>query len=422
MKSKLILCLALALSGISFGQPFSIPPPPPGSDLPGDNTGKIETYWLAPYVRVSKGFGGTTVTWFADDGRVKRQTAVSVIEPGFVRLPSSRGHEQTILGVNEDWKIILPPEPTNAPRYNMSGYITSTPDNRVFVHEFSPKPGQVALDIYVHGKRVNTAGPFWRYSATDVVLNKDGSAALLIAETNMEYDVPAQGAALRNELDANQRVQARVITFNTNGTVQFKMDCGPAVWSPLVAPDGTGLLLHSNTGTNQNTLMWFTKKAEKVRSLNIGPNSEFAGWIPGTHKSLFSTSFGFETNRYHLIDQDSGKQLWDIPCPGGGQPLAVGLTPKFIIFAVAELYRAGPWRGSEWVFLNSKTDWIRTFYAVNVQSGQIVARWQEFYARRYCDSNYGHFLCLADNFYYIIPDEFTKINFDDIMAKKNGWQ
>ena len=377
MKKKLLLCLALFLSGNLFGQPLSVPPPlsdpppPPSPDLPGENAGKIETYWLAPYVRASEGFGGTTVTWFADDGRVKRQTTVSVIEPGFVGLPSSMRHEQTILGVNEDWKITLPPDPPNTdPHYDMSGYTTSTPDSRIFVRQYHPKGGMIALDIYIHGKLSNTIGPFFQHQGDEVALNDDGSASLLI---------------WGNEFKTN----VQTVALDTN----------------------------SNSVTPGNTQL-----SSKTQP-DLGPNPYFVGRIPGTHQSLFRTGAGFETNRYHLMDEDAGKQVWDIPCPGGGQPLAIGLTPKFMVFAVAELYGpGGPWRGSEWVFLNSKKDWIRTFYAVNVQDGRIMARWQEQSPRRYSDSDYGHFLWLKNQLFYITADEFTKLNFEDILAKKNGWQ
>jgi hypothetical protein len=371
MKPKYILCLALVLSGGLFGQPISIPPPlpdPPLSsspDLPGENAGKIRTYWLAPYLRASEGFGGTKVTWFDKDGQIKRQADVSSIESGFVIT----GPGETILGANENWKITLPPEPTiTDSRYSLSGYITSTPDSRVFVHEYHPKGGRVAEDIYIHGKLVNTVGPFFQHKGNEVALNDDGSASLLI---------------WGNEFKTN----VETVTLDTDGHI-----VKPKTVQPHSAPD-------------------------------LGSNPICVGRIPGTHESLFWTSIGFETNRYHLVDEDTGKQLWDIPFPGGGQRLAEGLTPKFIIFAVAELYSSdGPWRGSEWVFLNSKRDWICTFYAVNTQDGKIIARWQDKYPRRYCDSDYGHFLWLKNELFYITPDEFTKINFEDILAKKNGWQ
>jgi hypothetical protein len=156
MKPKIILGLALVLSGW-FGccltgfagaersPPVSVPFPGPGPDLPGVSKGKIESYWLAPYVRASEGFGGGTITWFTEDWHIRRRTAVSGIEPGFVDII---GQLETIQGINEDWKITLPAEPTAGQSvYNMSGYITSTMDSRVFVHEFHPKPGWIALDI-----------------------------------------------------------------------------------------------------------------------------------------------------------------------------------------------------------------------------------------------------------------------------------
>jgi hypothetical protein len=366
MKPKLLLCLALVLSDISFSQPLLMPPDPPptsGTDLPGDNAGKIETYWLAPYVRVSKGFGGTTVSWFTEDGRVERQTAVSVIESGFVDVI---GAGETIWGVNEDWKIHLHPEPSYVQsRDSMSGYITSTPDSRVFIHEYHPKGGLVAEDIYIHGKLANSVGPYFEYQGDEIALNDDGSSSLLLWGNQFKTNV-------------------QTVMLDTNGDIVTSR--------PDVGPD-------------------------------LGSNPICVGQIPGAHKSLFWTSVGFETNCYHLIDEDTGKSLWDIPCPGGGQPLAIGLTPKFIVFSVAELYGwNGPWRGSEWVFLNSKKDWIRAFYAVNTQDGKIMARWQERYPRRYSDSDEGRFLWLKNQLFYITPGEFAKINFEDILTKKNGWK
>ncbi len=365
MKLKLIFCLALVLGNRLFGQPISIPPPPPGPELPGQNQVKMETYWLAPYVQVSKGFGKTTVIWFAQNGQVRRQAAVDIIEPGFVDII---GHGETIFGVNEDWKIYLPPEPApSASHYSMSGYITSTPDSRVFVHEYHPQGGMVSEDIYIHGKLAHTIGPFYEYLGNEISLNDDGSASLLIWENEFKTNV-------------------QTVMLDTDGQ--------------MVA----------------------SRKAQLHSTPDLGSNAIRVGQIPGANKSLIHTSLGFEGNRYHLIDEDTGKQLWDIPCPEGGQPLDIGLAPKFVIFSVAELYGDGPWRGSEWVFLNSKRDWIRTFYAINVQDGQILARWQEQYPRRYSDSDYGHFLWLNHQLFYITPDEFTAINFEDILEKRNGWQ
>ena len=392
MKCKLILCFALILSGISIslGHPVSIPPPPPGPDLPGRNNAKIETYWLAPYVRVSNGFGfdGTTVTWFTADGKVKRQTAVSSVEPGFVTIPGSVGHGETILGVNEDWEISLPPEPTNQSqsKYSLSGYITSTPDSRVFVHEYHPKGGWVALDIYVHGKLSNTVGPFVQHLADEVNLNEDGSASLLIWE---------------NEL----RTNAQIVTLSTKGEIRSREDCG----SSVVAPDGELL--------------------RPAGQPDLGPNAHCIGWIPGTHKSLYVTSVGFDYH-YELMDEDTGKLLWKVPCPGpggggdggGAQSLAIGLDPRFIIFSVAEPYTSGPWRGPQWVFRDNRKEWIRAFYAINLEDGQIAARWQADYAQRLDNDDHEQFLRLGNKLFYIKADAFTEINLDDITAKANGWK
>src|ERR1700679_400788 len=67
----------------------------------------------------------------------------------------------------------------------------------------------------------------------------------------------------------------------------------------------------------------------------------------GSHRSLFSTSVGFQSPQYQLIDWDKNEKLWQIPAPGSGQVLAVGITPNILLFEEAELYKPGPWRGAE---------------------------------------------------------------------------
>ena len=394
----------------------AVPPPPSRwpSDLPGLNGGIVDSHWVAPYVQATTVSGRTTLTWFSKNGNIEQQTAIGDLQPGFVDIP---GRPQTIWGINEHWQITLPRGPS-APQ--LAGFITSTADSRVFVHEHHPKQGQIALDIYVHGNRVNTVGPFWQYGGNDVVLNDDGSAAFLITKTNMQNDVPLSDNALREKLLSNEGVHAQIVVLNTNGDIRFQADCGRDVWSPIVAPDGAGVLLRPNTGTNQNTFIWLTQQG-KLHSMDISPNPECIGWIPQTHKSLFLTTIGFDAEHFVLIDWDTGERLWDISCPGRGEILAVGLTPKLILFAVAEPYPKGVWHHVNDSLLQSGTEWVRTFYAVDVRDGRLVARWPGQFPHTF-DADRDYFVRLGDRLYYVTADEFTELNFADIAAKKDGWK
>ena len=95
MNSKLLstasfLVMAAVLSPpVRAGQPMGA-----RADLPGESKGKVEAYWMAPYVLVSEERigkrGATMVTWFNEDGRIKRQTEVSILEPGYVVIISRR--------------------------------------------------------------------------------------------------------------------------------------------------------------------------------------------------------------------------------------------------------------------------------------------------------------------------------------------
>ena len=68
----------------------------PGPDLPGISRGKLNTYWIGPYVKASDITVGkrddATVIWFAEDGRIKRQISVkrNSIQQGFIYSTSPR--------------------------------------------------------------------------------------------------------------------------------------------------------------------------------------------------------------------------------------------------------------------------------------------------------------------------------------------
>jgi hypothetical protein len=256
-----------------------------------------------------------------------------------------------------------------------------------------------------------------------VVLNDDGSAAFLITQSNMQSDVPLSGDALREKLSANERVHAQIVVLNPKGRIQFQTDCGPAaVWSPIVAPGGAGVLSRPNTvGTDPNTFMWFTADGLQ-RTLKIGPNPACLGWIPGTCQSLFSTSIGSQSGPYQLIDWKTGKKLWDIACPGRGEVLAIALTPKVVLFSMAEPYPSGTSPEVNGSLFQSGKKWVRTFYAVDAQDGKVVARWPGQFPQRYSGKTPDYFLQLGGKLFYITADEFTELDFKDITARANGWQ
>ena len=355
------------------------------------------------------------VTWFNEDGMIKRQTEVSILEPGFVDIISRRfpeavvrsrvapdfirrsAYSNVIQGVNEEWKIVLPN------KTGPSGCETSTPDSRVFVDEFHPRQGLIALDIYVHGKLENTVGPFRQYGFESVHLSDDGSAALIVWK------------------DESKKT-AQLVVLDPGGKVSFRVDCDHPVHSPIAAPGGAGaLLLPNQGGTNQNTFLWYTRDG-KLSTLEVSPNPYCVGWVPDSRKSLFSTSLGYD-HRYRLIDWDTGKSLWDIPCPGDhGHALAIGLTPRLVIFAVGELYKPGPWRGTQLVVREGEKEWIRAFYAISVKDGSLVARWQAPYPRRLSTDDRDSFLRLGDKLFFITAHEVVELSDDEIISKSNGWK
>lgn len=368
------------------------------TDLPGESQGKLNEHWVAPRVLAS-GFNITpTVTWFADDGSIKRHVRASEpeAESGFVEIA---GPPETIRGINENWEVSLPRQPTDPA---LAGYITGVPDSRVFVHQRHPKQGLIELDVYLNGKLASAVGPFLQYLGNGVELNEDGSAGLLIWKDE-------------------SKSTAQIVTVNTNGSVRLRVDCGAAVCSLIIAPGGEGALVHPNTGgSDQNAFVWFTE-AGKVRSMHLSPNPYCVGWIPGTRRSLFSTCLGDDDYHFQLIDWETGKQLWNFASPAGGRrPLAIGLTRALVILCVAQPYPvAGPATGD--ILPDLGEQWLRTFYAFDVQDGNLVSQWQAQFPHRSLETSREHFLRLADKLFYVTAAEVTELNLEDIRSKKHGW-
>jgi hypothetical protein len=381
--------------GQALLQALSPGPPWRPSDLPGASQGKADSYWAAPYVHASRRLGNLVMTWFTKEGRVKKMSNVVYDDPGsgYAVIDTN-----IAVGINEDWRVSLPRTPLSYDRY-----IKCTKDSRVLLDEFGPNTGGAMMDVYVHGKKVNTIGPFLPYyPSCEPALNEDGSAAILIR-------------------DNESKTNSEIVVLDANGALAFKTECKFPVWSPNVAPNGAGVLLRPNSGTSQNTFLWFTEKG-KTHSLDISPNPECAGWVPHSCKALFSTQLGFEAAHFELIDWNAAKRLWSIPSPGQGQVFAIGFTPKLIILAIAEPYPPGTPPSENESVLESGEEWIRSFYAINVADGRLVARWRGQLPRIYRASDHDHFLYLGTNLFYVSADEFTELNLRDIMAKKGGWQ
>lgn len=401
----LIFCLALA---VLFGacrlnaaeparKPISNGPiHGPFSNLPGESKGKMQSGWIAPYVNASElTIGGrqiSTVLWFDGTGRVVRTVIDGTPQVGFVFSKDC----STIYAKNEDWQLTLPK------RNQVESYCIASENSKTLIYQFSPKSHQLSLDVYTHGKLVNSLGPFESYEGREVHVSEDGSAALLIWENSTKKN-------------------AQVVVLGVDGKQTFRVNVDHRSDAPIAAPDGTGVLLHSNNGGDEgNRFLWYTEKG-KQRYLDVGPNGEFEGWVPGKHQALMSSSIG-ELYRYRLVDWDTGKTAWDVLSPGNGHTLAVTLTSEYALFAVVELYQPGPWSGESWTMENRNNEWIQSFYAIGLKDGSVIGYWRAQYPKRYCSEiDNGSFVQRGKDLYYVTPKEFVLINPLDIQTKQNGW-
>jgi hypothetical protein len=374
---------------------YAPPPNGPGPGLPGKIGGKIESYWVLPFVKATVNADGSTdIAWLDEKGNLIRQSKAAYVGTGYIRLT---GNINVMEGIKGDWKITLPPVPDED-----EGSEMATADGRIFLVESTPKHGQLLLNVYVDGKLASKLGPFFRYKGRETEL--EGNCAALLVWKDQSKNT------------------AQVVVIDGKGEISLRQDCDADVDSPDAAPDGKGVLIEDNRGNeHENTCMWYTVKG-KTQTLKIEPNHRVVGWLPHTHRSLLSTSVGYD-NRYRLIDWDTGETLWEIPCPGNGRDLAVGITPDLVLFSQAELFDGhGSWMGESLSLEIDKPEWIRVLYAVDAKTGKTVASWRPDPDRR-LERGRGEFFCWSGGkFYFVADNEFTELNLEDITAKRHGWK
>jgi len=384
------------------------PPMIIGPTEPGPLVGKFTSYWAAPRVRISQETAGKTstmtATWYSEEGVASTRRSGSV-QPGFITVLEDG--QVVHYGTNEPWRIVTPKDtgPGFGPDAkgkikSMAGITRSTPDSRVLVRQFCPRGGEIALEIYVHGQATPTIGPFTQYLGRSEELGEDGSTAMLVWK------------------DDDEKIPQLVVT-DSSGKLSFRIDCEATDRSPMPGPDGVGAIVpERGASAHRDWYAWYTREG-KARTLELSQQPYVIAWLPGTQRSLCFTTIGYD-RRFEMIDWETGRKIWDVPCPGGFV-LASGTTPKLLILSVAELYKGGPWAGDGRVLENGRTEFIRAFYALNVDDGGVVARWQAKYPSRWSGQDRDSFLRLGQKLYFMTMDEVIEMREDDILLGKGGW-
>jgi len=390
MPIKSVVALIVLLTIPAFAQ-AGVPPLSP-KNMPGQVQGQVRTCWLAPYVIASTESVGpvrmTTVRWLTPAGAIDRELVGPDVgaQPGFVM--EFRHGGTVIHGVNGKWKIDLPK------KTGPDGYVTSNENGQPFVHEFHPKEGEIAADVYAEGKLVGTVGPYIQYQGQDVQVGASGSLALLTWKNQEKKTV-------------------QVIGVGPDGQERFRADCDGPVISPQPNLDGAGVIVQANAGGDSQNTFTFYNKSGKVSSFKPGPNARFVAWLPGTTQALFETSIGY-TFRLHLIDWQNGKRLWESADPSPARvtwgSASITLDREYVLLG-----------GLEYVSWGDHQEPIRSIYALDTKSGRVVAHWLPvpLYQR---SSDAGRFLRLGKRLYVVTDTEFSEIDLTEIAAKKNGWQ
>jgi len=368
------------------------------------------TEWVAPYVNfTSMAAGGhaiRTITWFSEDGSTNidggtKTQAVAFVQHG-IALAAENG--QTVaFGLCEPWKVALPKKPDDSHMWAAPDSMAATPDSRTFIRPFTPAEGQIAVDVYVHGVLANTLGPFARHAPQETTMNDDGSIAMVIWKD----------AAWK---DTGERA-LQVVCADRNGSIRFRVDCEETDSRIFPAPDGVGVVLEE--ARNGPHFTCYTREG-KGRTVDL--SGDCVGWVPGTLRSLFTATLEGKKGGYQLVDWDSGKVLWEIPCPGGVHAMAMTITPRLVIFVVAEQENGFARGDPRWTSPKGGERLIRAFYAVRVEDGRLVARAQDDNPADFSARERPRLMQVRKKIYFLTTEAFSEIKEEDILAGKNGWK
>ncbi len=382
------LIVALVVIGCARGATAG--PPEVMRDMPGTVAGRVKTWWLDPLVSVTTRSIGpdrwTAIDWFDGTGKLSRNLAGYNVyaQSGFVYRFG--GGKTTVFGIQGDWQVELPEKSGPA------GYLTGT--DKTFIDEFHPNEEQIAVDIYISGKLVNTIGPFAQHTGEDVRVGDDGSAALL------------------TWISPEKKV-TQVVSIDADGKSRFQVEADPLLMAPSPAPNGDGVLARLNTGGEDRNRFLFYQASGKKSSQIVEPNGELATWLPGSTVALMQTSVGYEY-RWRLIDWATGRQVWEIGdvamrrVANSGSPVVA--AGHYLLFAALENSDDG-----------KNTNPARRVYAVDTANGQVIARWLPSPINQPA-SDVGRFRKTAGKLYFVTDDVFSQIELRDISARTNGWQ
>jgi hypothetical protein len=358
----LLAVLGCCLGSTVAGEPFSY------RKLPGVTKGKADARWIAPYVLATKysvaGKGVTTVRWYDESGSVIKELTGPALHASPECITEEIDGTGILRPVQGKWKIAVPF------KTEMGGYIKGDR----FVHEFHPVEGEIALDIYVTGKLVGSAGPFVSFKGMNVELADDGSLALMTWKTS-------------------EKQAAQVVVIGPDGKTTFRADCEEDMYHPYPVAGGAGVLLRVESHQKPPVRFRYSSGGGPWVTHEVGPNARPVLSLPDEEKVLFSTSIG-EAERFKLIDCGSGKLLWEIwPVEGfAGTPAAVVFEGKIFFMG-------------------------RDLAAVDIKSGNIIARWEPNVLR----DERGWFVRRGTRLFIVTDDEFVELNASDIVAKMNGW-
>ncbi|UCG62454.1 MAG: hypothetical protein JSV52_03980 [Candidatus Zixiibacteriota bacterium] len=408
---SIIVTLAVLLTSVPV---IAGPPPRIGvpSSYPGEIAGSSSMRWAAPYVLLEEvtiaDKPTRKVTWYSKDGDILKEVSGE-------RLQDNSYIVQRIA----DTTLIHSVHSTQSTKLLRLGdvkdsYIHVQDCGKHFYRQYRNAQGTYT-DFYSNGSLVGTYGP---HSGTH----------------GISLGIGNSGSFVYSKLDSTAEHLCRVVSVDSIGNEVFSFNAEGPLAGLAPSPNGDHVIVYYNFDhpkVRHATAFAYFYSDDKITKVPLERYSGFLEWVPETATVIVYNKVE-ERDVFSLLALNTGKFVWSVNDPIEYHSPMVHrviwvITNDYLILsgmAIRESIAHGP------VIPNDLRGTIRMLAAIDIKTGELVAKWYEptFSGRWRIGTGMpampytgGRLIWYDNELYHVTDLNFSKIDFSEIKNLENGW-